>query len=192
MQNTPARKSHGADKIKSSTTSSSKGNHSKPSATPTHDVRKARMGTREKEAAKGTNNIFALIIGIDKYERDEYRLEGAVADANEFEHYVGTDLGAPEDNIISLRDEKATRSQIIGAFKKLKDRKDIVPGKAIIIIYYAGHGAVAKKPAQWEDWHAFDNNIEMLCPVDMTFRNSVKENTVEGIPDRTISRLLLC
>ncbi|KAK0452256.1 caspase domain-containing protein [Armillaria borealis] len=148
------------------------------------------MGTRGKEAAKETNNIFALIIGIDKYERDEYRLEGAVSDANAFKHYVSTDLGAPEDNIISLRDKEATRSQIIDAFKKLKDREDIVPGKAIIIIYYAGHGAVAKKPAQWEDWDAFDNNIEMLCPVDMTFRNSVKEKT-EGIPDRTISCLLL-
>lgn len=140
---------------------------------------------------RAASNIFALIIGIDKYERDEYQLEGAVADANEFERYVSTDMGAPEDNIISLRDEKATRSEIIGAFGKLETRKDIVQGKAIIIIYYAGHGAVAKKPAQWENWHAFDNNIEMLCPVDMTFRNSVKEKTVEGIPDRTISRLLL-
>ncbi|PBK67529.1 hypothetical protein ARMSODRAFT_313442 [Armillaria solidipes] len=157
--------------IKLSTTSSSKGNHSKPSAT--------------------TNNIFALIIGIDKYERDEYRLEGAVADADAFEDYVSTDLGAPEGNIISLRDQEATRSEIIDAFGKLKDHKDIDPGKAIIIIYYAGHGAVAKKPAQWEDWHALDNNIEMLCPVDMTFRNSVKGKTVEGIPDRTICCLLL-
>ncbi|KAK0220089.1 caspase domain-containing protein [Armillaria fumosa] len=138
-----------------------------------------------------TSNIFALTIGIDKYEREEYQLEGAVADANKFEHYIRTDLGAPKENIISLRDEKATRSRIIGAFRNLETRKDIVRGKAIIIIYYAGHGAVAKKPAQWEDWHAFDNNIEMLCPVDMTFRNSVKEKKVEGIPDRTISRLLL-
>ncbi|KAK0480715.1 caspase domain-containing protein [Armillaria novae-zelandiae] len=172
--NRRARKSNGAGKIKSSTTSSSKG-----------------KGTRGKEATKGTSNIFALIIGIDKYERDEYQLGGAVADANEFEHYVRTDLGAPKENIISLRDEKATRSRIIGAFRTLEHRKDIVQGTAIIIIYYAGHGAVAKKPTEWEDWHALDNNIEMLCPVDITFQNSVKEKKVEGIPDRTISRLLL-
>ncbi|KAK0192632.1 caspase domain-containing protein [Armillaria mellea] len=176
QNNTPARKSHGGDKV----------NHSKPSATPTHDVRKAGKGTRVR-----ANNVFALIIGIDKYERVECQLEGAVADANEFEHYIRTDLGAPKENIISLRDKKATRSRIIGAFSDLEARKDIIRGQAIIIIYYAGHGAVAKKPAQWEDWHAFDNNIEMLCPVDMTFRKSVKKKKVEGIPDRTISRLLL-
>lgn len=114
-----------------STTSSSKGNG--------------------KEATKETSNIFALTIGIDKYEHEEYRLEGAVADANKFEYYIRTDLGAPDENITSLRDGEATRSQIIDAFRDLEAHKDIVRGNAIIIIYYAGHGAVAKKPAQWED-----------------------------------------
>ncbi|KAK0194511.1 caspase domain-containing protein [Armillaria mellea] len=140
--------------------------------------------------------IFALIIGIDDYgHHGQYNLKGAKADADKFETFVREKLKAPETNILSLRDKYATRSAIINRFRSLENNEDIVRNDATIIIYYAGHGAVANKPEDWTDWPAPENKLEMLCPADISLPDSSAStglsSKVDGIPDRTISRLLL-
>ncbi|KAK0219794.1 caspase domain-containing protein [Armillaria nabsnona] len=166
------------------------------------------LTTQDADQPKGTANdgnratifthngekIFALIIGINDYGHDGlYNLKGAVTDAKRFEKFLRAKLKVPDMNISYLHDKKATRSAIIKAFRSLENNKAIVKNDAAIIIYYAGHGSVVEKPKAWEDWFAPDDRIEMLCPADMTLSDSdLPENRrVEGIPDRTISRLLL-
>lgn len=152
------------------------------------------------ESAPSNDKTFALIIGISKYDNchPTYpELPGAASDAEEIYGFVRNTMHVPEKNVIKLCNEHATREAIIQSFRRLEANTDITRGEAAIIIYYAGHGATAVKPAEWEDWYTPDNTIEMLCPVDMTFPESVPHKKkddvklVEGIPDRTISSLLL-
>ncbi|KAK0484997.1 caspase domain-containing protein [Armillaria novae-zelandiae] len=139
-------------------------------------------------------NIFALVIGVNTYDAKKYKefqLAGAVNDANAFQQYLLEDLQVPIEHITSLRDKTATRTAIIQGFNNLAKDPRIVRGRAIIIIYFAGHGAATEKPKEWSDWESSGNKIEMLCPCDMGLPDGSGEtNVIEGIPDRTISQLL--
>ncbi|KAG7451529.1 uncharacterized protein BT62DRAFT_991060 [Guyanagaster necrorhizus] len=149
------------------------------------------LSGESSESTPDTRGTFALVIGINEYEYGEYEnLLAAVADADRFENYLLEDLQTPKKNIISLRNGQATREAIISGFRSLICNPRITQGMAAIIIYYSGHGAVAPKPDEWTDWQTYDNEIEMLCPTDIGIRD-VNDNVVEGIPDRTISELLL-
>ncbi|PBL03058.1 hypothetical protein ARMGADRAFT_1069624 [Armillaria gallica] len=137
-----------------------------------------------------TRSTFALIIGIDKYKHEEYdNLKAAVADANRFEKFLLDRLRTPREHIISLRNDQATRKGIIDGFRSLIHDQRISPGKSAIIIYYAGHGAVAPKPNEWTDWQTSDDEIEILCPADIGILD-INDKAVEGIPDRMINELL--
>ncbi|KAK0451584.1 hypothetical protein EV421DRAFT_1044539 [Armillaria borealis] len=166
-------------------------------------VGKLDVSTKIARVAKGTTpsgvdpfvpesrGTFALVIGIDEYECGEYgNLLAAVADADRFQDYLLEDLQTPREHIISLRNGQATRKAIIDGFKSLIYNPGIVQGMAAVIIYYSGHGAVAPKPDEWTDWQTYDNEIEMLCPTDIGILD-INDKVVEGIPDRTISELLL-
>ncbi|PBL03057.1 hypothetical protein ARMGADRAFT_573 [Armillaria gallica] len=147
----------------------------------------------DKPAISRGHRTFALTVGINTYKSETFKsetLQGAVNDANKFDEYLCEDLGTPKENIISLRNEEATRSAIIDGFRSLERNPKIVPDMAAIIIYYAGHGAVAQKPVEWKDWETPDDKIEMLCPYDIGSRDD-NDKVVDGIPDRTISQLLL-
>ncbi len=119
------------------------------------------------------HRTFALTIGINKYESASFQsleLKGAINDADKFEEYLWKDLGVPKAKIIHLRNEQATRSAIIDGFRRLERNQNIVKGMAIII-YYAGHGAMAHKPAGWKNWETPGDKIEILCPSDMGSRD---------------------
>ncbi|KAK0498876.1 caspase domain-containing protein [Armillaria luteobubalina] len=166
-----------------------------PDTAQKHPANNSVQGDRATSVQNG-KKIFALIIGIDDYGHDGHNLKGAKADADKFEKFVRDKLNAPPNtNIFNLRDKHATRSAIINGFRSLENNKAIVRNDATTIIYYAGHGAVADKPKDWVDWPAPENKLEMLCPADMSFPDSSvstgSSSKVDGIPDRTINRLLL-
>ncbi|KAK0445829.1 peptidase C14, caspase domain-containing protein, partial [Armillaria borealis] len=131
---------------------------------------------------------FVLVIGINEYKfiDRKHDLQGAVKDANNFYRYLHDDRSIPEANIINLRDGEATRSAIIKEFQNLQQNPEIIRGEVAIIIYFAGHGAVAPKPDAWKDWVTPTGKVKMLCPADINGKDKV-----EGIPDRTLSHLLL-
>ncbi|KAK0223701.1 caspase domain-containing protein [Armillaria fumosa] len=163
-------------------TTSGAGETERPSTPPPTD----------KPTTRG-HQTFALTIGINTYKSETLKseeLQGAVNDANKLDEYLCKDLGTPKENIISLRNEEATRSAIINGFRSLECNPNIVKDMAAVIIYYAGHGAVAQKPVEWKDWETPDDRIEMLCPFDIGSRDD-NDKVVDGIPDRTISQLLL-
>jgi len=133
-----------------------------------------------------------MVIGIDKYphKREFDDLNGAVADADHFEAYLKgplAELSGQEPKIISLRN--ATRKQILDGFFSLQTGYLALKDKAMIIIFYAGHGARTKKPKEWTDWQTNNDEIEMICPSDIGKVDGNKA-PVEGIYDRTISALI--
>lgn len=136
---------------------------------------------------------FGLVIGINEYQSQAYpNLTAAVADADRFDRYLKTGLGADPENIINLRDRDATRQAIIDAFVSLTNNPKINKDDPIVI-YFAGHGGRVKKPKSWSDWPTTSPQIEILCPTDMGGDGSLEgaqPSAVTGIPDRTIAKLL--
>lgn len=90
-------------------------------------------------------NLHALVIGIDTYPKVT-PLSGAVADADSIDWFLRTDLGVPPAQIINLRNEKATRSAVVAAFRALRDNPAIKPLDPIVV-YYAGHGSEVDTPS---------------------------------------------
>ncbi|KAF8988246.1 caspase domain-containing protein [Cyathus striatus] len=139
--------------------------------------------------------IFALVIGINKYMHPGVPvLQAAKGDADAFKAFLVNKLQVPKQNIISLRDEEATRNKIIGGFHQLRDNTDIKKDEAAIVIYYAGHGSRIAKPKEWgDDWITLDDQIEILCPSDIWTPNpnaNGEDVIIEGISDRSISVML--
>ncbi len=99
-----------------------------------------------------TRSTFALVIGIDKYEQEEYNSKAAVDDANRFENFLLKRLRTPREHIINLRNDEATRKGIIDGFMSLIHDRRISPGKSAIIIYYAGRARIVPMPEVWTDW----------------------------------------
>ncbi|KAJ7752245.1 caspase domain-containing protein [Mycena maculata] len=139
-------------------------------------------------------DVFALIIGIDKYENktDLPTLEGAVNDANEFHKFLVDSrqecgLGATESNIVLLKDGKATRQGILDAFKTHLLNNHRIPdnGDAAMILFFAGHGTRVSAPG---NLMSVDSKVEGICPVDE--RTSPGGKYVHTIPDYVLVHLL--
>ncbi|KAF9540924.1 hypothetical protein CPC08DRAFT_770708 [Agrocybe pediades] len=129
--------------------------------------------------------IFCLTIGINHYvagHEDFPNLAGAVLDANNFDKFLKTELGVPEKNILSLRDQTATREGMFLGFTWLLDQVMARLGNAYAIIFFSGHGA-------WDTTCAGS----MLCPSDIGKQVVVeggRTKIVEGISSSTISKCL--
>jgi len=100
--------------------------------------------------------IFAVVIGINKYDSPSYdNLRAAAEDADRFSNYLTQNLAVFRDNIRNLRDENASRSAILDSISWLICHPEIKKNEAAIIIYFAGHGALINK------------DIQMICPSDI-------------------------
>ena len=90
-------------------------------------------------ALPGKNGAnFAVVIGIEKY-RDITKADYAARDAESVRKYLVQLLGYPEDNVITLLNEHATRSDISKYLNSwLRNR---VSRDSTVFVYYAGHGA---------------------------------------------------
>ncbi|KDR85802.1 hypothetical protein GALMADRAFT_109268 [Galerina marginata CBS 339.88] len=133
-----------------------------------------------------TPNLFALIIGIDVYESDDFpRLRGAVRDALAYKSYLTDHLVVREDQIKMLINKQASRLSILLALKSIKEDSRIKEGDPIFI-FYAGHGSEVEAPSNWDSGSP-KCKIQMLVPQDYS---PVEGSEVPGIPDRTIGALL--
>ena len=131
--------------------------------------------------------LFALIIGINKYESPNItNLLGAVPDADAVRDFLQKQLGVPSSQIRNLRDSGATRAAIIDGIEAFSLNEEIKKGDPILI-YYAGHGGSADTPTGWESGGT--GKIELLIPYDHS--SSLEDgNPKHGIPDRTLGVLL--
>lgn len=136
--------------------------------------------------------------------RSEYPVEpiiGSVQDLKNVYDYLTNDLGVPEDHIVTLRNEQATRAGIINAFiAHLVDNDRISKGDAILF-HFSGHGSRGPAPSSWPvNWMNIDDDnrdLEFIVPFDGVRRADLlfgydrgASPAVSGIPDRTLGALL--
>lgn len=82
---------------------------------------------------------YAIVIGIEKYRQKLPKVDYAVSDATLVKEYLTKVMGYPEENVISLTNEYAAKSD----FEKYLERWlfNNVEKDATVFIYYSGHGA---------------------------------------------------
>lgn len=88
---------------------------------------------------------WGLIIGIENYNRLP-EVDYARKDALVVRDYFTRILGVPEENIISLIDEDATKARIEGYLKKYIPQN--VGKDATLYVYFAGHGMPGTKKGE--------------------------------------------
>ncbi|KAF8813410.1 hypothetical protein BYT27DRAFT_7158296 [Phlegmacium glaucopus] len=126
------------------------------------------------------NHVFALIIGINKYQDAKIRnLKGCIKDSENVCRFLTESLHANPLHIKHLRDAEATRKEILSTFEEhFINNQDIHPNDTIVF-YFAGHGSY-ETPAENS---LARNNMETICPYD----DRAEER---GIPDRTFASLM--
>ena len=100
------------------------------------------------------DNSYALIIGIDKYQNIQ-NLNYAVKDAESIQDILVNTFDFPEGNITLLKNEDATKQNIIQAFSDITTKAE---DKDRVLIYFAGHGDTYDLPDGGE--------MGYLLPVD--------------------------
>lgn len=168
------------------------------------------------ETSSTLSRTHAFIIGINKSESEEHKnLSGCVTDANSITQYLVQELHVPQEQILCLLDEQATRKGIIDGFRShLIDNSNIKYSDPIVIYFageysagkdswvklmvWAGHGAKVMAP---EEWHSADRMCEMILPHDASWSDgredfikgipaTERKTFVHGIPDRTLGALI--
>lgn len=139
--------------------------------------------------------IWALLVTIQTYAQTYWpKVEGAPVDAENVSRYLKTDLSVPEDHIVWLADNAATREGIISMFQKhLIDNDRIKSGDAILF-YFSGHGCSLEAPNGWivDDNTVGDEEdgmIEAIMPWDEGIIHNGDTATC-AIPDRTLAALI--
>ena len=100
------------------------------------------------------DNSYALIIGIDKY-KNVQNLNYAVKDAESIQDILVNTFDFPEGNVTLLKNEDATKQNIIQAFSDITTKAE---ESDRVLIYFAGHGDTDDLPDGGE--------MGYLLPVD--------------------------
>ena len=93
--------------------------------------------------AKSRENSYAIVIGIETYRQKLPKADFAVSDAKLVNEYLTKVMGYPEENVIALTNEHASKSD----FEKYIEEwlpKNMEPDSSVFI-YYSGHGAPNSK-----------------------------------------------
>jgi uncharacterized caspase-like protein len=123
-----------------------------------------------------SNTKIALLVGIDHYKsRDLPQLDGCVNDLEDVRQLLATRYGFHDEDVKTLRDDKATHASIIEEFQRLISRAN---QQTSVMFYFAGHGSQmlgGEKP---------DTYDETIVPYDSRTRD------VFDISDKEIAGLL--
>ncbi|BAZ33881.1 peptidase C14 caspase catalytic subunit p20 (plasmid) [Cylindrospermum sp. NIES-4074] len=90
-----------------------------------------------------TSNLYALLVGIDKYPNPNDRLEGCVNDIKAVEEYLEQWLSRDsyQLHIKTLLESEATRDAIIQGFQQHLSQAN---SNDVVLFYYSGHGSQEK------------------------------------------------
>ncbi|KAG8688269.1 hypothetical protein FRC11_005757, partial [Ceratobasidium sp. 423] len=115
-------------------------------------------------------------------------LRGAVNDADEISNFLTSDLGVPLNHIINLRNESASRANIIKGFRGLQNDPRINKGDPILV-YYAGHGGSYEPSRRMKQAYG-PSNIQVIFPHDYKILPPGATEPINCIPDKTVGALL--
>ena len=135
-----------------------------------------------KQAAP--SRLFALLIGINKYQAPIRSLKGCLNDITTVENYLTEFESKNFDlHIERLSDESATRENVINCFKNQLAK---ATAEDVVLFYYSGHGA--QEMADTDIWRFEpDNKLEGLVLYDSV---KMKEKDFRLLADKELRHLL--
>ena len=95
-----------------------------------------------RAAATGYANSWAIVVGIDKYQKWP-QLQYAVRDAEGVGQMLVQKFGFAPERVLTLKNEQATRTGILAAFHDRLAHGNLQPNDRIFV-FFAGHGATRK------------------------------------------------
>jgi uncharacterized caspase-like protein len=88
---------------------------------------------------KSNKNTYAIVIGIESYRQKLPKADYATADAKIISEYLTKTMGYPEENVITLINDRALKSDMEKYFDRWLSNNVEENGR--VFIYYSGHGA---------------------------------------------------
>ncbi|KAG6809065.1 hypothetical protein H0H92_001741 [Tricholoma furcatifolium] len=129
---------------------------------------------------------WSMVIGINKYnDVDVPDLKGAVADADAISEFL-LRIHVPQDRIVNLRDEEATRKAILQAISDIA-ANDLIGTQDPILIYFSGHGSETRPPRNWAT-STSNQMIQMILPCDFSSKGSQHQDG-QGIFDMNLNQI---
>ena len=95
-----------------------------------------------RAAATGYANSWAIVVGIDKYQKWP-QLQYAVRDAEGVGQLLVQKFGFAPERVLTLKNEQATRTGILAAFHDRLAHGKLQPNDRLFV-FFAGHGATRK------------------------------------------------
>ena len=89
--------------------------------------------------AKLNKNSYAIVIGIENYRQKLPKADYATHDAKTMTEYLTKVMGYPEENVVTLTNDRASLTDFIKYFEKWLPNN--VEKDGSVFIYYSGHGA---------------------------------------------------
>ena len=89
--------------------------------------------------AKPNKNSYAIVIGIEQYRQKLPRADYAAHDAQTMTEYLTKVMSYPEENVVTLLNDKASMSDLTKYIEKWLLNN--VEKDGSVFIYYSGHGA---------------------------------------------------
>ena len=89
--------------------------------------------------AKPNKNAYAIVIGVEKYRQKLPNADFAAHDARVMAKYLTKIMGYPEENIVTLINDRALKSDLEKYLGKWLPNN--VERDSSVFIYYSGHGA---------------------------------------------------
>ena len=89
--------------------------------------------------AKSNKSAYAVVIGIELYRQKLPRADFAAQDAKTVTEYLTKTLGYPEENVVTLTNDRASLTDFIKYFEKWLPNN--IESGSSVFVYYSGHGA---------------------------------------------------
>ncbi|NER79775.1 MAG: caspase family protein, partial [Leptolyngbya sp. SIO1D8] len=124
-------------------------------------------------------NLYALLVGINEY-RAVSKLRGCVNDVEAVEQFLLEKCHVPEAHIRTLKDEEATRQNILDTFQHFLIQNPQIQRADQILFWYSGHGSRSRDTQGIEP----DGYLETLVPQDS------RTEGIYDISDKEIAILL--
>ena len=135
------------------------------------------MQTEQSHGSSGSS-LWALLVGIDGYKAVN-RLNGCVNDVEAMRTFL-INQRIPEDHILVLTDQQASRAAILRTFEEFLINNPAIAFNDQILFHYSGHGSQMPDTTGVEP----DGYNETIVPYDS------RTQGIYDIPDKVLASLL--
>jgi caspase domain-containing protein len=102
-------------------------------------VAKSDVDDLPQVQAKSKKNAYSIVIGVEKYRQKLPKADFATHDAQTVTAYLTKVMGYPEENVVTLINDRALKSDFEKYFEKWLPNN--IEKDSSVFIYYSGHGA---------------------------------------------------